>query len=156
MNSRIIFLSAWVAGLGLFGCASDAPETPDMAEAVAPRPALPIVTVDATQVAQYWLIDDEPGRTEGKLSGRAVSYGCVAVDFGIDADGQVFDVRVSKSWPQGTFVEFVQQAMRAHEFEPAETNPARQPVRTQWILAAADVDGKKSLHIADQLLHYCR
>ena len=156
MSGKIrLMLTAAMAVL-LAACGSSAPESESVTEAATPRPSLPVVSVDAEQLSQYWWIDDEPSKTEGRLSGRSVSYGCVSVDFGIDADGKVFDVRTRKSWPQAQFVEFVESAMQEYEFEAAETNAAHQPVRTQWLLAVADVDGKRSLHIAEHLLHYCR
>ena len=155
-SSMIFFLAV------LSGCASDAPINGDSglsedSEApVVTRPTRPIVSIDATQLSQYWQIDDSPSMTEGNLSGRAVNYGCVALDFGIDAEGKVFDARVKKSWPQGAFVEFAKVTLSEYDFDAAETNAALQPVRTIWVLTFADVDGKKSLHKSTHIERYCQ
>lgn len=163
MKFSTLVFSSIISGLVILsGCASDAPISGDagmgeQSEApVVSKPARPIVSIEASQLGEYWQIDDSPSTTEGNLSGRAVSYGCVALDFGIDAEGKVFDVRVKKSWPQGTFVEFANTVLSEFDFEAAETNAARQPVRTMWLLTFADVDGKKSLHKAAHLERLCQ
>ena len=163
MKFSTLAFSSMVFGLAILsGCASDAPMSgdSDLSEQaqtpVVARPVRPIVSIDAAQLSQYWQVDDSPSTTEGNLSGRSVNYGCVALDFGIDAEGKVFDARVKKSWPQGVFVEFANAVITEFDFDAAETNAAMQPVRTIWVLSFADVDGKKSLHKSTHIERYCQ
>ncbi len=138
----------------LSACAS-AP-TDEVSPAPSAAAALPVVQVSAAQLADYWQADTELF-PEGSSSGaRNVQYGCVRVSFGIDAEGQVFDLTVEKSWPQNRFVAFVSDVLNDTDFDASENNAALQPVRTELLLTVVERDGSTTLQNVEHVKRFCQ
>lgn len=135
-------------------CVTDSSTTPEPMPT--PMRSLPIVAVAATQLPDYWQPVDELVLQTPVTSGRNLQYGCVAVHFGIDAEGRTFDPQVRKSYPQGRFAEQVLEWVRGWQFEPVAANPIRQPVRTERVLTIQSVDGTIRLVEAEHVSKFCR
>lgn len=146
-----------VAWLVVTGCVS-APSSPEPAAGSGPvlLRSLPMIAVAPGQLRDYWQWQ-EPLSVQAPINtGRNLQYGCVAVHFAIDAEGQSFDAQVRKSYPQGRFVEPVLAWVKAWQFVPTESNPVRQPVRTDYLLTVQSVDGELRLVDAEHVAKFCR
>lgn len=148
-----------VAGLLIGGCVS-APSSPEPVGSEVGGPvllrSLPMIAVAPGQLLDYWQWQEPLSVQAPASSGRNLQYGCVAVHFAIDAEGQSFDVQVRKSYPQGRFVEPVLAWVKDWQFVPTESNPVRQPVRTDYLLTVQSVDGELRLVEADHVARFCR
>lgn len=152
---------AWVAVLAMLlaSCASE-PLTEMPTAEVPGSPALiralPMIAVAAVQLPDYWLLVDAPVVERPATGGRNLQFGCVALNFGIDADGRTFDIQVRKSYPQGRFAEHAVSLIKAWQFEPVAGNPMHQPVRTDKLLTLQAVDGDVRLVDAEHVAKFCR
>ncbi len=138
-------------------CVTDSSTMPEpMPTPIHTPRSLPIVAVAATQLPDYWQLVDELVLQTPVTSGRNLQFGCVAVHFGIDAEGRTFDPQVRKSYPQGRFAEQALEWVRGWQFEPVAANPIRQPVRTERVLTIQSVDGSIRLVEAEHVSKFCR
>lgn len=148
-----------VVGLAVTGCVTP-PPAPEPTDAANGGPvllrSLPMIAVAPAQLRDYWQWQEPLSVQAPASSGRNLQYGCVAVHFAIDAEGQSFDVQVRKSYPQGRFVEPVLAWVKAWQFVPTESNPVRQPVRTDYLLTVQSVDGELRLVDAEHVAKFCR
>lgn len=153
-------IGVWLPVLWLAGCATDTAITSPDGDTATNGPALlrslPMIAVASSQLLDYWRWQEPLPLQLAVNSGRNLQFGCVAVHFGIDAEGRSFDVQVRKSYPQGRFVEPVMEWVRDWQFEPTESNPVRQPVRTDYLLTVQSVDGELRLVEAEHVAKFCR
>ncbi len=143
----------WLTAL-LCGCAglSSTTEPPRASTAK----VLPVIAVAASQLPDYWLLQDDNEAAPPATAGRSLQLGCVAVNFGIDVEGRSFGGQIRKSWPQGRFVEYALAEVPRWQFEPAAGNPVRQPVRTERVLVLQSVDGDVRPVQAEHIARYCQ
>lgn len=155
MGVRVAVLALMVAS-----CASETTLTEMPAADVTGSPtlirALPMIAVAAAQLPDYWQLVDAPAIERPATGGRNLQFGCVALNFGIDADGRSFDIQVRKSYPQGRFAEHAVSLVKAWQFEPVAGNPMHQPVRTDKLLTLQAVDGDVRLVDAEHVAKFCR
>jgi TonB family protein len=147
-----------VSVLALSNCANDgvAPSGVESTTGPALVRALPMIAVAATQLPDYWQLTEALELQAPASSGRNLQFGCVAVNFGIDAEGRTFDIQVRKSYPQGRFADTVLTMVRDWHYEPTESNPIRQPVRTSQLLTLQAVEGDVRLVAAEHVAKFCR
>jgi len=130
-----------------------APAAPVAASSVR---ALPIVAVAAAQLTDYWHLRDEPAVRAVVSSGNSLQLGCVALNFGIDADGRTFDIQVRKSWPQGRFADHALGLIKGWQYVAVDSNPIHQPVRSHQMLTLQAVGNDVRLVNAEQVAKFCR
>lgn len=140
--------------LGLAGC-TGLQTDPSSAEVPALR-SLPIVAVAATQLPDYWQWLEAPVAEKPIRRSRDQQLGCVALHFGIDSQGHLFDLQARRSWPQGEFVEQALAMAATWQFEPVPGNPIRQPVRTTWVLTLQSMAGELRVVDAEHVAQRCR
>ncbi|NQD38884.1 TonB family protein [Permianibacter sp. IMCC34836] len=158
MRERMLLLRKTIAAsavLLLAGCAADMP-TENSPVAGTPARVLPIISIAPDQLADYWQLEDEPEVRAPVTGGRNLQFGCVQVNFGIDADGRPFDIQIRKSYPQGRFADHAVALIKDWQFEAVAGNPMHQPVRTGRLLTLQAMDSDVRLVGAEHVAKFCR
>ena len=89
-----------------------------------------VVVVDGKQAKNYWVAKEDGVSFKGPGPvGGFTEPGEVTLQYIIDSRGEVFNVEVIDSQPEGKFDRMAIKALSLVEFMPAEDNPERTPVQ---------------------------
>lgn len=83
------------------------------------------VEIPAHEIAKYW-IPEISGFSYGSAPRQP---GSVIVSYLVDSEGDIYDVEIVKSTPEGLWDGVVRKSLRNTSFSPSPLNKARIPVR---------------------------